>query len=320
MTKNVVHSLDFLVIGERRSGTTSVARWMESHPDIFLHPKMDIGYFIDKELVGSREWSDGKANYNKWEKEHSKEEYLSYFKEANRQMAIGEKSADYFFWHQCHRRIKDYFPDIKLIITLRNPVERAWSMYWNEKGKGRESLNFEEAIKQEPERIARSDYAKDHLSYMTRGFYDESLSRLYQTFEKKQVYVLILEKARLDPQKYLEEIYSFLGVDNSIGFDNTSEQFNLNWALIPKSIFDKYLFLKILENTYFKFVSLFAFVIFRNNIYKRRKLLMLLAKPFRYSKTDRKMKTETEDYLHKMYSPHITNLELLLEMDLSIWL
>lgn len=312
---------NFLIIGERRSGTTSMARWIECHPEIFLHPQMDIGYFIDKELVGSKDWKPGPANYEQWAKEHSKEEYLDYFQTANGQIAIGEKSADYLFWHQSHQRIKNYFSDIKLVITLRNPIDRAWSMYWNELGKGRETLSFEEAIAAEEKRIQESDYARDHLSYLTRGFYDQSISKLLESFPKSQIHVFILEQVRKNPKKYLSELYDFLGVNPQHGYENIKREYNASWTAIPKAFWKRNTTLASIEATYFKSIELVARkILFRKDLYKRRQFQMLMSKPFRYSKADFKISKELKNQLQDIYRPHIKNLENILDRDLSIWL
>ena len=310
---------NFLIIGERRSGTTTLARWMECHPDIYIHPRMDMGYFIDRELVGSKDWNKGHVDLKRWGSEHSKKEYLAYFKDVKEQIVVGEKSADYLFWHYSHERIKSYFPDIKLIVTLRNPVDRAWSMYWNEIGKGREQTTFEEAVKLEEERIKESDYARDHLSYITRGFYDESISRLFEVFNKNNIYILILEKAISNPKKYLKEIYSFLGVNPNEGIENVNIHFNKNWTLVPKPFIISNSFFTYLEKMYFKTISKVASILFRKNIYAKRNLVIILSKFFRYSKSDFTMDNKTKKYLNNLYLPHIKKLEKMIELDLSEW-
>ncbi|WP_235299281.1 sulfotransferase [Portibacter marinus] len=310
----------FLIIGERRSGTTTLARWIEDHPEIYLNPKMDLGYFIDSELVGSKKYQEGKVDYEIWGVTHSREEYLDFFKNANTHKAIGEKSADYFFWHQSHQRIKNYFPDIKLLVTLRNPIERAWSMYWNEVGKGRESLSFSKAIRAESKRIESSDYARDHLSYVTRGFYDRSLQKLFEVFDPQNVLVTILEKAKIHPSSHLKSIYSFLDVNTDIGYSNVDKKYNRNWTMIQKPVLNKVPFFKKLENKYFYTVNKLSLLLFRRNIYRRRNFVKKISKPFRNSKEDFIMKKEDREYLEKIYSPHIKELEKMLDLDLGEWL
>ncbi len=310
---------NFLIIGERRSGTTTLARWIQEHPQIYLHPQMDIGYFLDSELVGAKKWKVGPVDYTKWELLHSKKEYESKFPVDSDCIAIGEKSADYLFWQPCHERIKKYYPNIKLIITIRNPTERAWSMYWNEFGKGRETLSFEEAIEKEEERVKSSDYALDHLSYISRGHYAKSIKHLLQHFDKKNIHVIVLESLIVEPKKHVSELYDFLNVDPSQGFDNIEKKFNKNWTLVQKKMIKSNKFLSYFEEIYFKVISEFSFVVFRGNIYKRRKLISFLASPFRKGKDDQRMSEKVRKKLQAHFAPLNRELEELLQIDLNRW-
>jgi len=262
---------NFLIVGERRSGTTTLARWIEAHPEIYLHPKMDMAFFWDRELVGAKEWIDGKVDYDKWYIEHSKEDYEANFPQETQYKAIGEKSADYLFWEPCHERIQTYYPDIKLVLTLRNPIERAWSMYWNEVGKGRETLTFEEAISQEEERIQKSDYAKAHLSYVSRGNYANSIKNLLKHFKKENLHIIVLEHSIANPEKALRSLYDFLGVDSAKGYDNVQKKFNKNWTLVQKEFYAANRIISTIEQTIFNGINLVASLIHRGNIYKKRK-------------------------------------------------
>ncbi|MEM9886974.1 MAG: hypothetical protein AAF849_13860, partial [Bacteroidota bacterium] len=70
---------DFLIIGERRSGTTNLAKWLEAHPEIYIAPQVDKAFFLDKAVVGTRKWFDGQVDASKWEKEHNLSDYANYF-------------------------------------------------------------------------------------------------------------------------------------------------------------------------------------------------------------------------------------------------
>ncbi len=312
---------NFLIIGERRSGTTTLANWVKCHPEIFLHPQMDIGFFIDKELVGSRIYKEGKADYDKWEEEHTIADYEQLFAKASTEhKAIGEKSADYLFWEQAHERIKKMLPDIKLVISLRNPIERAYSMFWNELGKGRETVSFEKAIMLEEDRISNSDYAKDHLSYIARGYYDVSIEKLHQTFSPNQIFVFILEHAIENPVENLKSLYNFLGVNVNKGYDNINKRFNANWTLQVKPFWKKNAFLKSMESFIFKMNSSVGRILIIRNKRLQRKFIKKMSKPFRFSKDDIKIDEHVKLKLRKRYEPHIKNLEKILDKDLSIWL
>lgn len=224
----------FIIAGERRCGTTSLYRWLQRHPEIFLHPHRDMGYFIEDELLGGRAWIDGEADAAAWEATHSAAEYGQRFAAAEGYRAVGEKSADLLFWRPAHPRIARLVPEVKLIITLRNPVDRAWSHYWNEVGKGREPLSFEEALDAEEERAKGSAWARNHLSYLQRGFYEQSLTALYTHIAPERVLVQTLEHNRQAPQESLRQIYRFLGVSPDQGLERAGSHHNRNTTLTPR--------------------------------------------------------------------------------------
>lgn len=301
----------FLIIGERRSGTTTLAKWVKEHPEIFLHPRFDLGYFIDSELVGSRTYRKGKVDYTSWAKTHSKEAYEALFDAADQQLAIGEKSADYLFLEQCHSRINTFYPNIKLLITLRNPTDRAWSMYWNEVGKGRESLSFEDAIDAENQRISASDYAKDHLSYFNRGIYINSLKKLFETFPRERVYITLLDHLMNDPINEMKKVYDFLGVDPEKGMEIVGKQFNRNWTVTPRPFVQKSAILSAIDGFYYEAINKFANLIHKDT-YARRRLIVRLASPFREKKASKEMSKATRAMLQSRFAQHNKELELFL--------
>ncbi len=107
-------------------------------------------------------------------------------------------------------RIAAALPDARLIVLLRDPVERAWSHYHNERRLQAEPLSFEDAIRSEPERLVGQaeqmaadpgfqGFAWRHWSYLARGRYAEQLERLYELFPPSQVLVVQSELLRADP-------------------------------------------------------------------------------------------------------------------------
>lgn len=291
---------------------------MEAHPDVFLHPRVDVGYFIDSAVMGRAEWLEGEVDESTWEQEHSKEAYAEMFADGEGKIAIGEKSADYFFWRPAHARMHSWIPDARIILTLRNPIERAWSMYWNEVGKGRETLGFEEAIAAEPDRIAKSAYARNHLSYLSRGEYAESLSCLHEYFGPEQVKVVILEDAMKDPVKVLQEVYRFLGLNPQQGLERALTLFNNNWTTVPRSFWTQNKLLESTEERINKLIRTAARKAVRD-VYARRRLLIKLEAPFRHTKKDFKIQPETRRKLEAHFAPHNKRLEALLGRDLSFW-
>ncbi|NJD31329.1 MAG: sulfotransferase domain-containing protein, partial [Gammaproteobacteria bacterium] len=129
----------------------------------------------------------------------------------------------YLFHPAVPRRLHDLLPDAKLVVLLRDPVRRAYSHYWHERAKGREKLEFEDAIAAEPERIASAD-AKladgsldrsadhQHFSYLARGRYAEQLERWLALYPRDRFRVVRFEDLVEDPLARLNETLAFLGL------------------------------------------------------------------------------------------------------------
>jgi hypothetical protein len=126
----------FIISGQRRSGTTSLTAKLDAHPDVFLHRKRDSGWFVDEQV----RFGEGPD----WDESHSPGAYSDWFAAAGMEgeKRVGEKSAGYLYHKPCHARIATCLPDALHIVSLRHPIDRAWSHYWNEVGKARETLSF----------------------------------------------------------------------------------------------------------------------------------------------------------------------------------
>lgn len=310
---------NFLIIGERRSGSTTLAKWVEAHPQIGMLPNMDTAYFMDNEIRGRMTWLDGFLDHENWYLNHSKKAYEQLFTNFDESgQIIGEKSADYFFLKQCIERIKRFYPDIKLVLILRNPVQRAWSHYINEVGKGRESLSFSEAIEIEDKRIGESEYALAHLSYKSRGFYADNLDILYEYFPKKQVHILILEEMIKDPQDELRKVYEYLEVDVNQGYSRIKINYNKNWTTFPKLFWRKNKLFSISEKAINYLIKITVSFLFRD-IYKRRKISVKIQKITRYGKDEMQMDDNIKGKLIQIYAPHNKRLAKLISKDLSVW-
>ena len=307
----------FVIAGERRCGTTSLASWIECHPDIYMHPNRDMAYFIEDEIVGKSTWRDGEADADRWEKTHSPRAYAELFLDGDGFKAVGEKSADYLYWKPAHERIAGYLPEAKFIITLRNPADRAWSHYWNEVGKGRETLSFEEALKAEDERCLKSAWARDHLSYIRRGFYDESLSAFFEYIPPERVMVVTVEQSHTSSRKVLEGIYRFLGVNSSLGYELAGTKHNVNWTMISRS-WANLPIVNAVGRIYSRVVGKIAEAM-AEDIDKRREINKKLGVVFKKPATGISMSEKSREYLKKLYEPHIGALEVLLGRKFSEW-
>lgn len=314
---------DFLIGGGRRCGSTSLYHLINSHPDVNLFPNVDTAYFIDDELAGTKKWFDGKIDLQKWETKHSIEAYRRRFKNLDQNKTIGEKTADLLHWIPAHARVKAFIPKGKFIFQLRNPIDRAWSQYWNEYGKKREDLKFHTAILNEAERSEQSDYAKHHLSYVRGGYYDEFLSSFLSYFPREQVLVLIFDDTKANPREAMEKICSFLDLDERLipNTNSVSSQQNKNWTLVKRE-FTNYFPFDVLDS-YNEKLLLKAYKALQfsdlQSTANKRLFLSRTDLLFKRKASSLKMKPSTRNILTEKYKQHIKNLEEILNRDLSIW-
>jgi len=144
---------NFLIVGAPKSGTTSLYYYLKEHPEIYMS-KLKEPHFFSKECKnlpfrGPKDESLGSTKYMNltWE------DYQNLFKGAITYKAVGEASADYLYYFKCSiKNIKKYLGNPKIIIILRNPIERAFSAYLHMLRDGREYLSFREALHMEEER------------------------------------------------------------------------------------------------------------------------------------------------------------------------
>jgi Sulfotransferase domain len=196
-----------LVIGAQRSGTTSLFNYLVRHPDVLSPMGKEIHYFDFHYRSGLRYYR-GRFPY-------------SY---RLRRGALTLDATPYYLIHPlAPERAARLLPGVKLIASLRNPVDRAFSHYQHEVRGGRESLSFAEAIDREAERLAGEEerlrnepdyYSWNHhrYSYTRRGLYLEQLRRWLQYFPRSQLLVLQSESLFRDPAAAMATVHRFLGL------------------------------------------------------------------------------------------------------------
>jgi hypothetical protein len=141
---------------------------------------------------------------------------------------VGESSPYYLFHPLAAQRAARIVPHAKLIVLLRDPVERAFSHYKERVREGVETLGFEEALAAEPLRLAgeaerlRADpgyysFAHEHLSYLTQSLYDRPLRAWLDHFSLDSVLILRSEDLFSDGRAVLARVLAFLGLEGELG-------------------------------------------------------------------------------------------------------
>ena len=219
----------FLIIGAQKAGTSSLHIYLSQHPQILPGLRKEI-HFFDLHYDKSLDW------------------YRAHFPLAPDGCITGEASPFYLCHPHVPRRISQTIPSVKLVILLRNPVDRAISHYFHAVRHKRENLPLEEAFRKEEQRIGpelakmqkdefyNSDVYQRH-SYKNRGIYVDQLKAYSEYFDKEQMIILDSEDFFHNSKESLKEVFSFLNVDMEFLPDDLSPK-NIGGydnEIVPKS-------------------------------------------------------------------------------------
>lgn len=195
---------DFLIVGAQKAGTTALYHFINQHPQI-VKKKGEV-HFFDEQFYKGVEW---------YQNQFSPRPTPSHL--------IGDKSPYYLFHPYVPERVHRLYPNVKIIVLLRNPIDRAYSQYWMNRRAHVEPLSFEDAIEAEPQRISgeldklKSDYYPNggphrRFSYISRSIYIDQIKNWLKFFPKKQMLVISSTDLRKNPQGVLNKCFNFLGI------------------------------------------------------------------------------------------------------------
>jgi hypothetical protein len=200
-----VKSLAFMIIGVQKGGTTALSHFLAQHPDIGMATTKEVHLFDAPDFDPA--WSVAEIN----------ERYQPYFLGMEQRPILGEATPIYIAWQEIIPEIKRYNPQLKVIVLLRDPVERALSQYAMEFVRNNEARPLWLALLLEGARLHRDKSraplgARRCHSYRTRGEYVEQLEHLRRHFPDKQI--LVIDNTELIGQhdQTLVRVYDFLGV------------------------------------------------------------------------------------------------------------
>jgi hypothetical protein len=189
----------FLVIGVQRGGTTSFYDALAQHPLILPALVKEVNFF-------GLHYERGLS----WYRAHFPRDLSG-----DRQAVTGEATPYYLFDPRAPARVHSMLPDARLLVLLRDPVDRAWSHYLRERRMGRETLSFGDAIEREGERLASEgdDFDAPHhrfRSYLARGTYADQLDRWLARFPREQLLIVRSESFYSDPREVITQAQIFL--------------------------------------------------------------------------------------------------------------
>ncbi len=226
---------DFAIIGAAKAGTTSLFAWLLEHPDVEGPAHKELNYFSYYHYRGTD-----------WYRRHFPLERAraAFAAEHGRPFLTGEASPSYLLHERAPARMRDLLPGIKLIVQLRDPVDRAYSQFQMRRRDGEEPLeSFAAAVEIEDERLrderARmlADPRYNSLevacwSYLTRSRYAEQLERWFEHFPRAQFHFLTLEELAAEPQRALDGVTAFLDLSTRPA-DSFRVRFGFDYDPLP---------------------------------------------------------------------------------------
>jgi hypothetical protein len=199
---------DFVIIGAQRGGTTSTHAYLSAHPRVTTAPTKEIHFLTDRHERGPA-----------W--------YIGQFPKSLPNGSLTGEATPYALFHPLSpRRLHEIAPEAKLIVLLRNPVDRAYSHYLHERALGVEHLTFAEALDAEPARLAGeeqklvddltySSFAHKHASYVARGDYASQLERWFTWYPRESFLIIRSEDLYVRTNATFNRVTSFLGLPDA---------------------------------------------------------------------------------------------------------
>lgn len=219
--------VDFFVVGAARSGTTSIYNYLSLHPKIYLPNVKECNFFSDVESMDYEAYEPidlDKQYHMKIIK--SQEVYDTLYENAPEDALKGEVSPSYLWDKNTAEKIYQHNPNAKIIISLRNPIKRAFSHYLMHFNTGYEKQKtFEKAIDARKVEI----WGGGNM-YLEMGLYFEQVSNYLKYFGKENVKILIYEDWILDTENYVNDIYKFLNI-TSFSIDRIDKKHNETFVL-----------------------------------------------------------------------------------------
>ena len=235
---------NFFVVGAAKSGTTSLYEYMKMHPQIYMAPIKETHHFstdidnskfppnyarsLNKDLSKFLETDMQEGIFHAFVKE--RDQYDKLFKNVKDEKAIGEITNSYLYSQEAARNIFTRFPDAKVIMMLRNPIDRAFSHYLMDLRIGYETNDFMTALKKDMARDPKG-WGISNL-YVEIGMYAEQVKRFIEIFPERQRRIYLFDDFKKDAGAVVKDMFTFLGVDPNVDIDY-SQKFNPSF--IPKN-------------------------------------------------------------------------------------
>lgn len=300
---------NFIVIGAGKSGTTTLYELLKEHPEVHMSAVKETNFFAlwGKSLEGTSEDPKQLRHYP-WSVT-SPAAYSELFENTENAKARGEVSPMYLYNEDAPEAIKSTIPDVKLVVILRNPVDRLHSRYMHLLRENRQPAeDYKEVLDQDSIWWERNDLVRE-------GFYNTYLQRYFQLFPPSQLRVYLYEDLQSNPTALMKDLYEFIGVDTDFQ-PHVSRQYNASGRIKNKNI-DQLIGQNSVAKAWMNKCAPGLVKELKNSGWVKDRLLKL--RKANLEKSPMPASTR-EQLIEKIYAPEITGLQQLIQRDLSHWL
>ncbi len=290
---------NFIGIGAPKAGTTWFFRCLNDHPEVFMAPIKETNFFDYANI-------EGRLN-----------EYERHFMGADKFLAIGEISTRYLTSKYAPERIKNIIPQVRLFVSLRNPIDQIYSHYWHllrqnfhQWDRSKVPHSFEEALERYPERLLEPAYYYKHLK------------RWLSYFDRTQLLIIFFDDIRNKPFNVLKSLYKFIGVNHKYMPPSLTERGkSVRRGVSPKSSLlwniHSIIHNQLSRRVYYPLKRLMG-IYNANRIKELLKVREIMEHIFMQQGYP-KMNPKTRTFLRNHFATEIENLSILTGRDLSHW-
>jgi hypothetical protein len=307
---------NFFIVGAAKSGTTSLYEYLKLHPEVYMTPIKETHHFstdidntkfrpkyarsLNKDLSKFLESDMEEGIFQAFVKDWN--EYCQLFKKVNGEKAIGEVTNSYLYSNEAAKNIIKKFPQAKIVMMLRNPVDRAFSHYLMDLRIGYETEeDFMIALKKDMARNPKG-WGISNL-YVEVGMYSEQVKRYIETFPESQRRIYLFDDFVNNPEAAMKDLFRFVGVSEQTDIDFSKKY---NTSFMPKNkIIGK---LNTMKRTKDWLKSVLP-----------KSLKGKFKKTFYTDKDLPKLKPEERKFLQDIFRDDVMKLSELLKRDLSYW-
>ncbi len=285
--------VDFFIVGAPKAGTTSLYHYLNEHPEIDMSSQKEPDFFSDISLQKQK-------LYYKKKRIDTFKKYYALFQGEDIRLR-GEASVSYLFYEDVPQRIIKYNAHAKIIIMLRNPIERAFSHYLMDYRLGLISESFETIIQNQ---LKSSRYNLFYQQYILVSEYAPQVKRYLAAFPKENIHFIYYEDFKEHTATIVNNVFLFLGIDDSF---KPFLQKKYNIYSQPKNRIIRYFY------SFFYLRQVLSFIFSRNLMNRIRRLLFSNGvKP--------ELSESTRCDLKRYYTSDVRYLSRLLNKDLTKWI